>query len=216
MTTFSDMMTLLLVFFVLLYSMSNIDAKKFRQFISDFQGNPGVLTGGKTISDSELINAGDMGKNFNQLKIIAQNLNNFIDMNGLDKQVDVKVTENGLYIKLTGEILYDLGRAKIKPTGKKILDEVSSSIKGMPNKIEVEGHTDDLPIDNNNYPSNWELSTARAVRVIKFFIENHNIKADRLSASGYSQYQPIVKNNNKKNREKNRRVEILIKKLEEK
>ena len=87
---------------------------------------------------------------------------------------------------------------------------VADIIKEVPNDVLVEGHTDNLPINTPEFPSNWELSTARATRVIRYFIENENIDPDRLSASGYSEYQPLRPNDTPENRAENRRVEIVL------
>ncbi len=214
MTTFGDLMTLLLVFFVLLYSFSVLDVQKFRGFMSALQNQLGVMEGGRTISESSVLDEGMQGQNFNpsqtNLNEVYKNMQGYIDENDLESEVNVEMTERGLVIRMTGEILYNIGEAIIKTRGRKVLDEIGKNIGGINNNVKVEGHTDDLPINNNKYPSNWELSTARAVRVIKYFIENRNISPARLSAAGYSKYRPIKKNSTPENRAVNRRVEIVI------
>lgn len=214
MTTFGDLMTLLLVFFVLLYSFSVMDLQKFQGFMSALQNQLGVMDGGKTISESQVMDQGMRGERFNpsrmNLNRIMQNMQGFIAENKLEEKVHVEMTDRGLVIRMTGEILYDLGEAVIKPEGKEVLDEIGRNIQGITNNVKVDGHTDNLPINNSDYPSNWELSTARAVRVIKYFIENMSIMPGRLSAAGYSMYRPLKENTNPNNRAVNRRVEVVI------
>ncbi len=214
MTTFGDMMTLLLVFFVLLYSFSVMDLDKFEGFISALQSKLGVLDGGKTISEENRVSRGSQGEKFNPdsanfTKVMAQ-LKEYIDDQNLSDRVKLEKTDRGLVIRLTGQILYDLGKADIKAEGREVLDKIAQSIIDLPNNIVVEGHTDNWPIQNEEFPSNWELSTTRATNVIRYFIEKHNIEANRLSAAGYSEYRPLVDNDTAKNRTKNRRVEIVV------
>jgi len=214
MTIFGDLMTLLLVFFVLLYSFSVMDLQKFQGFMSALQNQLGVMEGGKTISESQVMNQGMQGQNFNSSRVnlnqIKQDMQNYINNNNLEDNVHLEMSERGLVIRMTGEILYDVGEAVIKPTGREVLNEIGTNIVGVRNNVKVEGHTDSLPINNSQYPSNWELSTARAVRVIKFFVDNIDINPSRLSAAGYSKYRPIKENVSPKNRAVNRRVEVVI------
>ncbi|MEC9489998.1 MAG: flagellar motor protein MotB [Halanaerobiales bacterium] len=214
MTTFGDMMTLLLVFFVLLYSFSVMDIDKFQGFISALQNQLGVLDGGKTISKAPNIEAGQLDQNFaEQLENMAEimrNMQSYIEENGLQDRVEIKAERKGLVISFTGEILYELGRADLREEGREVLAMISDNLKNIPNDIMIEGHTDDLPIRTDEFPSNWELSTARAVNVIKFLIEEQNFMPSRLSAAGYSQYRPVADNSTSKGRNENRRVEIVV------
>ncbi|MFW6007218.1 MAG: flagellar motor protein MotB [Halanaerobiales bacterium] len=215
MTTFSDMMTLLLVFFVLLYSFSVMDLEKFRGFISSFQKQLGVLDGGKTLTDEDLTSRGSQGENFNPemenyIKEVMGELQQYVEDEGLNEEIDMELNERGFVIRVTGEVLYDLGKAEIKSQGKELLEQIVDKLDNIPNDIRVEGHTDDLPINNDRFPSNWELSTTRATNVIKYFIENEELNPARLSAAGYSEYRPIKENDSPENRTENRRVEIVV------
>ena len=214
MSTFGDMMTLLLVFFVLLYSFSSMDVEKFEGFISALQNQLGVLKGGKTITENPNIDAGTLGEDYAQapqnIQQVMQELDNYIQNNNLSDRVDVENKRKGLVISLTGEILYDIGTADIKDQGQEVLAMISDILKGTPNDIMIEGHTDDLPIRTDEFPSNWELSTARAVNVIKFLIEERNFDPARLSAAGYSEYRPVADNDDAEGRAENRRVEVVV------
>ncbi len=214
MTTFGDMMTLLLVFFVLLYSFSVMDLEKFKGFISALKNQLGVLESGKTLSEENVINKGSMGERYNStpenISKVMNEMSNYVRENGLEDKINMQITERGLVVRFSGEILYEIGKAVIKPEGEKILSEVVRNINNIPNSVMVEGHTDDWPINNKKFPSNWELSTARAVNVIKYFIEQHDIAPQRLSAAGYSKFRPLYENDTSVHRAKNRRVEIVI------
>jgi chemotaxis protein MotB len=214
MTTFGDMMTLLLVFFVLLYSFSSMDVEKFQGFISALQNQLGVLSGGQTITEDANIDAGNLGQDYAQapenIQQIMRELDNYIDRNNLSDRVDVENKRKGLVISLTGEILYELGRANIREQGREVLAMISDILIDIPNDIMIEGHTDDLPIRTDEFPSNWELSTARAVNVIKFLIEESDFDPARLSAAGYSEYRPVTDNDTVAGRAENRRVEIVV------
>jgi chemotaxis protein MotB len=139
-----------------------------------------------------------------------QELDNYIESNNLGDKVNVENKRKGLVISLTGEILYELGKADIREQGKEVLAIISNILIDIPNDIMIEGHTDDLPIRTDEFPSNWELSTARAVNVIKFLIEERNFNPARLSAAGYSEYRPVANNNTAEGRAKNRRVEVVV------
>lgn len=214
MTTFGDMMTLLLVFFVLLYSFSSMDVEKFQGFISALQNQLGVLDGGKTITPNPNIDAGTLGEDYAQapqnIQQIMRELDNYIESNGLGERVNVENKRKGLVISLTGEILYELGRADIRDQGREVLAMISDILKDIPNDIMIEGHTDNLPIRTDEFPSNWELSTARAVNVIKFLIEEREFDPARLSAAGYSENRPVAENDSAEGRAENRRVEVVV------
>ena len=215
MTTFSDMMMLLLTFFVLLYSMSVIDVNKFQEAMSSLKNKLGVLDGGKTITSAELVDRGTMGENLasspqRNLKAVMSEMKTYIEKKQLENKVKMEMTQRGLVVRFTGQILYDIGEVNIKPGGKEVLNKAADILKQIPNNVMVEGHTDSWPIDTEKFPSNWELSTTRATNVIKYFIEQNGVKPSRLSAAGYSKYRPLEPNDSAENRAKNRRVEVVI------
>ena len=217
MTTYGDMMTLLLAFFVLLFSMANIDEEKFDMVIHGLQGRLGVIDGGRTISRRDAV---DMGLEMSdlaamQLEELERRIGEYIETEGLDDDIILEVDDEGLTIHFTGEILFELGRAEIRPEAREILDRISGFIKTIPNDIMVEGHTDNWPIRTERFPSNWELSTARATNVVRHLIEELDVAPDRLSAAGYSEYRPLRPNDTAENRALNRRVDIVILRLDE-
>jgi len=115
---------------------------------------------------------------------------------------------------MSEHMLFGLGSADIAPEALPLLQKVGAIISKTAYLIRIEGHTDNLPIHTERYPSNWELSTARAVNVLRYFIKNHNIDPKRLAAEGFSEFHPVAANDTAQNREKNRRVEIIFIKKE--
>ena len=116
----------------------------------------------------------------------------------------------GLIMRLSEHALFDQGSADISAEALPLLDKIGAIISKTAYLIRIEGHTDNLPIHTELFPSNWELSTARAVNVLRYFIKNHNIDPQRLAAEGFGEFHPLVANDSPENRAKNRRVEIIF------
>ena len=123
-------------------------------------------------------------------------------------------TREGLVMRMSEHTLFGVGSADIATEALPLLQKVGAIIAKTDYLIRIEGHTDDLPIHTERYPSNWELSTARAVNVLRYFIKNHNIDPRRLAAEGFGEFHPLVANDSPQSREKNRRVEIIFIKKE--
>ena len=220
--TYSDTVTLLLTFFVLLYSFSSVDAQKFKQVASAFQS---VLTGqsGDTVFDFNMENgnvpimgdtsklAPETGGKDNEL---YDKVNEAIKKSDFKGAVKLKNDSRGVLIELKESILFELGQADIKHQSLPILEKLNTIILKLPNNILVEGHTDNLPIKNYKYDSNWELSTARAVNVLRYFVETKKQNPQRFTAAGYGQFKPICANDTDEHRAKNRRVNIVIVSME--
>jgi chemotaxis protein MotB len=219
--TFSDTMTLLLTFFILLYSFSTVDAGKFKQIAAALQS---VLTGqaGSSIIDYDLETGDvpivgespdnsdiplDKGK---ENEMMYEQVKEFVEKNKLEAVVRIKEDSRGVIIELRDSVLFDSGRANIREDSKPILEKISSLLSTLPNEINVEGHTDNVPMKNYKFESNWELSTARAGSVLRYFVEKNGIKPNRFMASGYGEFRPLVPNDSEENRAMNRRVSILI------
>lgn len=217
MTTYSDLVTLLLCFFVLLFSFSVIDAKKFEAIIRSFQGSLSVLDSGKTIDEDQYISQALQSNRLlreqqeaESMEWLYRQLDEYIQQNNLEGTVVLGVEERGLLIRFKDQVLFDSGKAIIRKDGEPIVQSIGEILKQNDRAIRVEGHTDNVPMHSLLYPSNWELSTARAVNVVKFFIEKVGIAPTRLSAAGYSEYHPIADNDTAENRQKNRRVDVVI------
>ncbi len=129
-----------------------------------------------------------------------------------DKQVKLQMMEKGLVITFVADVLFDSGKAKIKPEAYSILDKVARVLKeNIPElSVGIEGHTDNVPIKHSGWKSNWELSTSRALSVLHYLVEQKEISPDRVSAIGYGEYKPVSSNDTKEGRAANRRVEVVI------
>ncbi|WP_129596943.1 flagellar motor protein MotB [Anaerophilus nitritogenes] len=221
MTTFSDMMTLLLCFFVLLFAFSSIDVQKFEAVMQSVQGSLGVLKGGKTIETSPYVNdALDDDKTTKQLeeledfKKLKEELDAYLEREGMKDQILVDLNAKGLLLRFKDNVLFDSGRAELKPIAIQTLSFLSDLLKKeefVEKYIRVEGHTDSDPIlYSKKFPTNWELSVTRSSNVVRYFIEGAELDPGRLSASGYSEYHPVAPNDTLENKGKNRRVDIVI------
>ncbi len=129
-----------------------------------------------------------------------------------DKQIKLQMMEKGLVITVVGDLIFDSGKAKIRPEAVGLLDKVAGILKDNMRQFNVgiEGHTDNVPIQKSNWKSNWELSTARSLSVLHFLANEQGIAPERLSAIGYGEYRPVASNDTKSGRKQNRRVEIVI------
>ncbi|RKY65863.1 MAG: flagellar motor protein MotB [Candidatus Latescibacterota bacterium] len=211
MTTYSDLMTLLLVFFVMLVTFSSIELSKFRKAMGSLKGALGVLKAEKMmIKIGEVPPPRTSTEETMYLKKSTIDLKRYIALEGLKEVVQLEESSRGLTITISNPVLFDLGKANLKPEVRPLLDKIGEMIKRSRVAVRVEGHTDNLPIRTSQFPSNWELSTTRAVNVLKYFIENCGVEPARLSAVGYGEYHPRVPNDTEAHRAQNRRVTIRI------
>jgi chemotaxis protein MotB len=220
--TYADLITLLMVFFVVLYSMSQSDSVKFHRIsaaleqafnLDVFQGhntnglNEGTPSVSTPIQDlfSSPEHAGEVARLEEKIQQAAATTAS--DQN---PSVEVGSDKEGIVIRLSGSYLFDSGRAELKPNSLGILDAIAAELRGLPNDVRVDGHTDATPIDSPRYPTNWELSAARAITVTRYLTESAGIPAARLTAAGYGEYRPLAPNDTREHRALNRRVEIHI------
>lgn len=129
-----------------------------------------------------------------------------------DKQVKLEMAEKGLVITVVGDLLFDSGKANIRPEAQPVLDKVAKVLnENVPEySIGIEGHTDNVPIKHSSWKSNWELSSARALSVLHYLEKEKGVEPGRLSAVGYGEYRPVASNDTKSGHQQNRRVEIVI------
>lgn len=211
MTTYGDMMTLLLCFFVLLYTFSTLDTLRFEMVLTALKAQMGVLEGGRTLTEDDYVESGLEGRDLaRDLEDVYYQIADFLEEKDLEREIHLEPTERGLIIRFTGRSLFDLGRAVLRPDALEVLQHITEQIQDIPNYILAEGHTDDWPISTEEFPSNWELSTARATTVIRYFIEEKGLEPHRFQAAGYSEYHPIRPNDTPENRAVNRRVDLVI------
>jgi len=202
--TFGDMMSLLLTFFVLLLSFSEVDAVKYRALSESLREAFGIHRGQTVFNNPQETQKesrkGTSGELFDSLKsIIPQSF-----PGAMPNQRDGEST----VVRVPGTLLFESGKATLKPEMLASLRTMVDLLKSKPGVVlQVEGHTDDVPISTVQFASNWELSASRAIAVIRFFMAE-GIPAERLSAAGYADSRPLVPNDGPENREVNRRVEF--------
>ncbi len=211
--SYADFVTLLLAFFVTMYAISTVDAKKLERAVSAFQdafpdrtgGAHGVLPGSRAATpgpaalpkgESELLNV--EARLFYRLRAIGED------------RVELTRDHRGLVISVRETGSFPLGRADLGEHARALFGEIGRSLADLPNGVRVEGHTDDVPIHNGRFSSNWELSTARATAVVAFLVEQVGIAPNRLSAAGYAEFHPRAANDTPEHRARNRRVDIVV------
>lgn len=228
MTTYGDMMTLMLCFFVLLYAFSIVDVAKFRSAVKsikisvegkqeDKEGQKGGIFKNQTDVLGKVDNNTQIPQKFGltatevaKMKATKEQLAAYLKQQKAGSTVNLEITERGLVISFMGNILFETGKAEIRKPFIPILNHVGSVLKKNDNSIRIEGFTDNVPIETDKYPSNWELSTARATAVLKYLTLKHKLDPRRLSAAGYGEYKPKKPNTNDRNRALNRRVDIVL------
>jgi len=215
---FGDLMSLLLCFFVLLLSMSSMDAKKISEAIGSLSGAMSVLEGGtqteiskKRIQEATPIDAQDeTAQTVNRVQQAAGDANEMMEK-GQNAVISVEEAQDGFVIELPASLLFKSGSATIESQDTLLfLKRIALIIDELPNemRVSVQGHTDNQgPGAKSIYKDNWELSSARAISVLQELLLD-GVKPDRISASGYAQYNPIATNATDSGREKNRRVEL--------
>lgn len=235
--SYADFITLLFATFVALYALAQVDLQKLKKTSPSIEiardsilkalkpspsGGEGLLNQGETILNSgadqssiaiinpleEAYRAIEESKNFNESK---DALEKEIKIDGVDG-IEIKINERGLIIIFIDTLLFNSGSAKTKQTSFKTLDKVGLLIKTKfpQNIVKIEGHTDSLPINSEIYPSNWELSSARASSVLRYLLSRYSLNNKNFSAIGYADSHPIASNNTPEGRNKNRRVEIAV------
>ncbi len=225
--SYADFITLLFAFFVVMYSMSSINEGKYRVLSDTMEEafktppkSPDPIQIGKerktlktvetTINEISLIGVKpSITPRAQQMEHIAEDLQrNLAPL--VDKKL-IKITRDKLWVKveMNNRILFASGNAHLTERGYPILEELAEVVRNLPNHIDVEGHTDNRPIRTSTYPSNWELSAARAASVVHLFTRN-GVDPKRLSAIGYGQYRPVASNSSAKGRRRNRRVVVVI------
>jgi chemotaxis protein MotB len=150
-----------------------------------------------------------------QLKKIKEKIDNYVVQNHLEKFVSTKITQKeGLVITFSEKYMFDSGKADIYPEAKEVIKNIAALLVDEPNRIAIEGHTDNTPIKTPEFPSNWELSTKRATNVLKYLLEELKFDPKRLTAAGYGEWHPVAPNDTPENKAKNRRVDLIVRRLD--
>lgn len=229
--TYGDLMTLLLCFFVLLYGMSSVDEGKFQQLAQSLQ-NALMGNNGSTIFDQpgipneelagdlseEEAEEGEAGEDIVVLEEfltseIAQEavdtMNEYFENEGLSSEIKVELIEEGLLLDIKETVLFDMGDAKIKPESIKTLNKLGHLFEKMKQDIRIVGHTDNVPIQTEKYPSNWELAAARSCAIVRYYT-TQGFSSKQFMCLSQGDSQPIASNATSEGRAQNRRVNFLI------
>jgi len=223
MATFADLMSLLLTFFVLILSFANMDVIKFSAAVDSLRDAFGTtdalqtFDGSPTLTPIDLHAAGlprvvalddcDQGRTTAGLRREIETLVRRLDLQNL---VEIDQADGGVVVRIVGQLLFDPGSVRLRPESFVLLDEIAELVRAVPDRVSIEGHTDDTPVVGDEVPSNWHLSTGRAISVLDYLASVRNVEPRRLSVSGYGSMRPLVPNDSAENRERNRRVEFVF------
>lgn len=212
--TYADLITLLLAFFVMLYVFSKQDTRKYdamtMQLKAIFSGGTGVVDEGGRTGSQTIESAAEGPSDIEIRRELEKQIKGLAKAEGLEDTISVITDERGIVIRIMDKAFYDTGKADLKENARETLDTIAPVIKGIPNEIRIEGHTDNVPISTYEFKSNWELSVRRATEVVKYLIENGGVLPERISAAGYAEYRPVAENDTDVNRALNRRIEIIV------
>jgi chemotaxis protein MotB len=213
-TTFSDLMSLLLTFFVLLLSFSSTAEDDFKKAMGSLQGALGVLAGEPILTSPIKLNVpilrGDITEARPTMNDAKAEIEKEIEAEQQENNVEVLQGEEGITIRIKDKALFSSAGAEIKEDILPLLNKIGGVLARMPNAVEIMGHTDNRPISNETFPNNFWLSNARALNVLDVFVNEVGIGPERLSAIGYGEFRPLVPNDSPDNQAQNRRVEIKI------
>ena len=224
--TFGDLMSLLLCFFVLLLSFSEMDKAVYKEVAGSLEKAFGVQRKDKVLDTPKGLKM--IAKDFDQAivppkpsqefivtqekKQIGEELQKVIESNFKDIQdlIDINVGEDQIAISLMGESTFDSGQARIKPQMKPLLTKIAAALGDTDGEVIIAGHTDNVPLKGGRYRSNLGLSIARAASVAEYMLGQGKIEADRIATMGFGEYRPVESNRTARGRQKNRRVEIIV------
>ncbi|MEW6203638.1 MAG: OmpA family protein [bacterium] len=221
MLTFGDMTALLLIFFIALFNPGKQATMTATQAISSFSQALGVFPASISVlrPDEALLVPAERGtkhfwgeeKKMSELeKKLREEIAKMAQAGTLGEYVQIKRMGKEIQITLGSKALFDLGKDDLRSEFMPVLDKISNYVKQNHLKMLVEGHTDSIPISTARFPSNWELSTARATQVVRYMVNKHGIEPTNLTAVGYGEYKPVDDNATPEGRQKNRRIEIKL------
>jgi chemotaxis protein MotB len=220
--SYADFITLLMVLFVVLYSMGQTDIKKYKRLAdslkSAFSGGTSRVVDPQidSTSGSETTNAAPAPIVVEGLPMtsstgveVASDLSNMLEQAGLDSDVSIQNSVEGVLISLSEKLLFGPGTADLIPEAYPILDKIVEMLKPIPNDVRIVGHTDDSPPIDNRFANNWDLSYARAMVIVNYFVD-HGVSSNRLIPTGRGSYQPVFPNDTAEHRALNSRADIVV------
>lgn len=214
--SYADMVTLLFALFVVLYATSDANPQKLQsvRHSIDQAFSIGVLQGSNG-SSPVFNNGGGLTPSISEIKSntlagLTETLNGFASANQIEGKIQVRSDADSITISLADNLLFDSGSADLKPGSQDVLMLVAAALQGLPNQMRIEGHTDNVPVNSPDFATNWELSAARASRVLRFLTEQGGLDAARLFLAGYADTRPVASNATPEGRALNRRADIVI------
>ncbi len=221
--SYADFITLLFAFFVVLYATTHVDNKKVVQVSAAIQGGfqqlgafsgQGSGTPGTAPKVARLVNDLSKGPVHGEPRLplsqVKKDLEKSLGEEIRKHQVEMRLVPDGLVVSLREVGFFNTGDAQLLPEAEPVLTHIAQVLAEGGFQIRVEGHTDDVPIHNAHYDSNWELSTARATEVVLMMVQKCGFEPDHLSVAGYAQYRPMESNGTEDGRRRNRRVDLVI------
>ncbi|HPX60826.1 MAG TPA: flagellar motor protein MotB [Deltaproteobacteria bacterium] len=233
--SYGDFITLLFAVFVVLYAMGQTDKKKTEEIVVSMQQSFGILPGGGPGSKAGVIPSAPIGiipslkpeispmggsgrgrgrakgraeeQDFRQIK---SSIEAYLIKQGAQQKVNLSITRRGLIVSLKEAGFFDSGQAVIKSSSYELVNTIAEAMTQYNNPLRLEGHTDSIPISSSQFPSNWELSTARAVNGLKYLLTNFDVDPNKISATGYGEFRPIADNSTAEGRARNRRVDLVL------
>jgi chemotaxis protein MotB len=213
--TYADLITLLLAFFIMMYTFSKQDAQRYeevsRYLKAIFSGGEGLLKTSKNGSGKNIVSPLPQGEASGQIKReLEDQVAAMAEVNDAEHKISVFRDERGIVIRIMDRAFFDEGKAELKETARASLRKIAPIIKKSDRHLRVEGHTDNVPINTAEFKSNWELSVRRATEVVRHLIEEYDFPPERISASGYAEYRPVAPNDTAESRAMNRRIELIL------
>jgi chemotaxis protein MotB len=214
MVTYSDMVTLLLTFFVLLLSMARLDKVLFRDAAGSLRGAFGVMnsTQNNEVAVPKIIEFSPIDDDY--VARVYKRVQTHMKRLKLDRDIELVKDRGAVILRVKDSILFDSGAVDIKSEAHPVLRKISKLVKPLPFGLRIEGHTDNVPPTRGNL-TNWDISMMRAVNVLKFFVREDIFPIQRMSAVGYGAQKPVVPNDSSEQRGLNRRVEFVMESLSE-
>jgi chemotaxis protein MotB len=206
--TYADMITLLLAFFVIMYAISKVDLKKYETVAVSLRG-AFRTTGGAPVATKGEGGERALPKPDLSLELVERLRANFGEDLSAGR-VQIEPGPDGIVLRFQDAIFFERGRAEMRPEARRMLDRLAGVMTELPHHIEAEGHTDTLPMRSTQFPSNWELSVARATAVVRYLVEAHGVSPLRLAARGLGEHKPLYPNHPDLGEPRNRRVEVRI------
>ncbi|AGF56404.1 chemotaxis protein MotB [Clostridium saccharoperbutylacetonicum] len=220
MLSYLDFITLMMIFFLMMYAISNVDNKKVETLANSLKIGFNSGNGKNVIAVTDNTNSPDStdesvdesysSTESEKLTDIKRKVDELVNNSELKGGVTTSIQERGLVISFNDNLFFNSGEATIKPDFQGKLISISKILNGIDNYIHVEGHTDNVAINTTYFHSNWQLSSIRAANVVEFLISQGNVKPERLSSIGYGEYRPVKSNSTEEGKAANRRVDIVI------